>query len=293
MCALLLKAALYIRVSTLDQAREGYSIPAQDKVLHDHCIRRGYEVYDIYADCGISGKDICHRPEMLRLLQDVQSSRVDVVCVFSLSRFSRSVADLYQLCALLKRHNVSLESCTEPFDTGTPIGMAVVGILGVVAQLEREQTSERVKIAMAERARQGKRTCSCVLGYDLDGSDNLTPNPIESEIVLFIFECYLICGNLSEVARQCTARGYKGKKGVAFNAYKIYVILTRPLYAGYNLYCGMLYRGCHAAIVDVKTFNKIQRTLLACGYGRKRVKSKEADGKIPKYCPVILPVTVR
>lgn len=282
------KAAIYIRVSTEDQAREGYSLPAQEQVLRKYCAKKGYEVHDLYADRGISGKDVKHRPEMLRLLQDVEADRINAVCVFALSRFSRSVADLYNLCSMFKGHDVSLESCTEPFDTSTPIGMAVVGILGVVAQLEREQTAERVKIAMAERARQGKRTCSCVLGYELDGTDNLTVNPIEAEIIRYIFDAYLTCGNLSEVARQCREHGYMGKRGVALNAYKIYVILTRPLYAGYNLYCGMLYRGIHAPIIPVSDFNEVQRRLMDCQRGRKRERERTADGKIPRYCPVLI-----
>ncbi len=259
------KAAIYIRVSTEEQWREGYSLPAQESRLREYCERKGYEVFDLYADRGISAKDIQHRPEMLRLLQDAEAERVNAVCVFALSRFSRNVADLYKTCSILKAHKISLESCTEPFDTSTPIGMAIVGILGVVAQLEREQTSERVAAAMLERAKQGKRTCSYVLGYDREGTDGLAVNPKEAAIVKFIFQAYSKHQNLSIVSRMCADLGYRGKNGAVMQPYNIRVILTRPIYAGYNSFHGQLYRGKHHPIVSVPMFNHVQLRLLQSG----------------------------
>lgn len=89
------RVAIYIRVSTLDQAREGYSLEAQEKTLRKWCIDRKYEVADLYADRGISGKDIEHRPDMSRLLKDAKEGKFDTVLFWALSRFTRSVSDLY------------------------------------------------------------------------------------------------------------------------------------------------------------------------------------------------------
>lgn len=174
-------AALYIRVSTLDQAREGYSLAAQQAALEAWAAQKSYAT-QLYADEGISGKDIGHRPAMRQMLADVEAGKIAVVAVWALSRLTRSVADLYATLELLAARGVALISHTEGFDTGTPTGRAMMGLLGVFAQMEREITAERVRAAMAERAAQGKRTCSCVLGYDLDGSDSLVPNPQEAEI---------------------------------------------------------------------------------------------------------------
>ena len=89
------RVAIYIRVSTLDQAREGYSLSAQRKALTRWAKEHGYEIIGYYADEGISGKDIKHRPDMQRLLEDVAASKVDIIIVWALSRFTRSVALLF------------------------------------------------------------------------------------------------------------------------------------------------------------------------------------------------------
>ena len=116
------RVAIYIRVSTLDQAEEGYSLEAQEKSLRKWCHDRKYDVYDLYADRGISGKDIDHRPDMTRLLSDARQEKFDLVLFWSLSRFTRSVADLYRTMELLEKHNIDLVSYTESFETSTPMG---------------------------------------------------------------------------------------------------------------------------------------------------------------------------
>lgn len=208
-----MRAAIYIRVSTSEQAAEGYSLAAQRKSLMQWCNDRAYDVVDVYADEGISAKDIKHRPAMLWLLSDVQTGKIDVVCVWALSRLTRSVADLYSVWELFAAHNCGLISYTEAFDTTTPTGRAMMGMLGVFAQMEREFTAERVSAAIAERAAQGKRTCNEVLGYDLDGKDSLKINPAEAERVRYIFDRYTEYRNRSAVAELCRLRGYTGKRG--------------------------------------------------------------------------------
>ena len=99
-----MRAAIYIRVSTSEQAAEGYSLAAQRKSLMQWCNGRAYDVTGVYADEGISAKDIKHRPAMLQLLSDVQAGEIDVVCVWALSRLTRSVADLYSVWDLSLIH---------------------------------------------------------------------------------------------------------------------------------------------------------------------------------------------
>ena len=264
--------AIYIRVSTLDQAREGYSLAAQEKTLRKWCEDHKYDVYDLYADEGISGKDIDHRPEMGRLLQDAEARKFSIVLFWALSRFTRSVSDLYDTLEKFQKWDVSMVSYTESFDTSTPMGRAMIGIVGVFAQLERELTSERVKAAAAERAAQGKRTCSEILGYDLDGKDSFKINEKEAEYVRFCFAEYLARKNLSEVAAEADKRGYKGKRGKKPTAYTVQVILSRPQYCGYNTFCGEIYKGDYEPIIDVDTFNKVSSLLKRQGKlaGRRR-----------------------
>ena len=134
------KAAIYIRVSTLDQARDGYSLTTQETTLRKWCADHGYIVYDLYADRGISGKDIDHRPDMIRLMRDAKEGKFNIVIFWALSRFTRSVQDLYATMEKFQRWDISMVSYTESFDTSTPMGRAMIGIVGVFAQLERELT---------------------------------------------------------------------------------------------------------------------------------------------------------
>lgn len=268
------RVAIYIRVSTLDQAREGYSLEAQEKTLRKWCDDRKYIVYDLYADKGISGKDIEHRPDMNRLLNDAKNGSFDLVLFWALSRFTRSVSDLYSTMEKFQKWNVSMVSYTEAFDTSTPMGRAMIGIVGVFAQLERELTSERVSAAMAERAAQGKRTCSEILGYDLEGKDSFKINEKEAEYVRFCFSEYLLRKNLSEVAKEAKARGFKGKRGKVPTAYSVQKILTRTQYCGYNIFCGEVYKGDYEPIIDIETYNKVLALLKRQGktVGRKRIE---------------------
>ena len=255
------RAVIYIRVSTLDQAREGYSLQAQRRVLTDWALARGYTVVEIYADEGISGKDIEHRPAMQRLLSDAVAKYFDVVLVWALSRLTRSVADLYNTWEILQANHIGLISHTEAFDASTPTGRAMMGLLGVFAQMERELTAERVRAAMLERAMQGKRTANEVLGYDLDGADSYKINEAEAERVRYIFAAYLKHHNLSTVAALCDTLGYRGKRGRVFRAEHIKVILSRPVYIGYNTFCGQIYKGNHQPIIDRDVFDLVQKQL--------------------------------
>ena len=261
-------AALYIRVSTLDQAREGYSLAAQQAALEAWATAHGYAT-QLYADEGISGKDIRHRPAMRQMLADVEAGKIAVVAVWALSRLTRSVADLYAMQDLLVSHNVGLFSHTEGSDTSSPTGRAMMGLLGIFAQWEREVTAERVRDALAERAAQGKRTCHCVLGYDLSGADDLIINPAEAEMVRYIFAKYLEHRSLSAVAELCRIKGYHGKRGRQMCAWSVRIILSRPIYAGYNSWHGQLIKGSHQPLISVADFNRVQRLLANPLTGRK------------------------
>lgn len=274
-------AAIYIRVSTEDQAREGYSLEAQETALRKWCKENKYDIYDLYADRGISGKDIKNRPEMQRLLQDAAEHKFDTIVFWALSRFTRSVADLYATMEILDSKEVSLKSYTEIFDTGGPMGRAMVGIIGVFAQLERELISERISVALQVRASYGKRTCHNILGYDMEGKDSYCINPTEAKIVKYIFDMYIKTKNMSAVARLCTDQGFTGKRKAQFTAASVRNILMHPQYCGYNLYHGRIIKGSHPPIISPKEYNSIQKTLSRVTIGRKRSQDR-AFFKLPE-----------
>lgn len=192
-------AAIYTRVSTRDQALEGYSLDAQERTLVEYCKARKWKIYKIYSDEGISAKDITHRPGMLSLLQDANERKFNVILVWKLTRFTRSLSDLSVTCERLDKLGIPLISYSEAFDSGTPAGRMMRSVLGTIAQFEREVISENVALGTMERARQGKRTCSYVLGYDVCGKDSLKINPVEAEYVNFVHDKYLERKSISEV----------------------------------------------------------------------------------------------
>lgn len=269
-----LRAALYKRVSTIDQAEEGYSLDAQERVLRTYCADHGYEVYDVYADEGISGKDIKHRPQMRRLLEDADAKAFDIILVWALSRLTRSVADLYNTWARISAQGIGLISYTEAFDTSTPTGRAMMGLLGVFAQMEREITAERVATAMEERALRGMRTCVEVLGYDSIPGGGLRINAHEAKTVQYIFTQYLECHNMVEVARRCNAARYHGKRGKPFQPESIHKVLTRFIYCGYYRWHGRPIAPSSGwevpSIISPQDYNRVQRIMLQRDTGRIR-----------------------
>lgn len=270
------RAALYIRVSTLDQAEGGYSLEAQEQTLRKWCADHDVEIYHLYADRGISGKNMDRRPEIGQLMRDCRDNKFDTVVFWALSRFTRSVSDLYYIFEVFKQYGIEMFSYTESFDTNTPMGRAMMGVAGVFGQLERELASERISVALAVRAAQGKCTCGSVLGYVLvNGKFEVVK--AEAEQILFYFESYLARKSLTEVAELARAKGFKGKRGKPPVPQSIRVTLTRAIYCGYNTFKGCIYKGTHEPIISVELYNKVQHTL-------------KKQGKLcgrPLDCPIV------
>lgn len=267
-----MKAAIYTRVSTEEQAREGYSLAAQEKVLCDYCKLKNIEVVEVYSDEGISAGTMIKRPAMLRMLKDAKEQKFDVILVWKLTRFSRNLKDILNACDDLEKYGVYLQSFSENFDGKTPAGRLMRGVIGLMGQFEREVLSENVVLGLTERAHGGARTCSQLLGYDVIKGGSMTVNKVEAEIVKFIFSSYLKCKNLTKVAALCREKGYRGKRGRKFDAFKIEVVLTRFVYAGFYNWHNKPLKGDFESIISVKTYNKAQQLLKSQGsiIGRSR-----------------------
>ena len=147
--------ALYLRVSTDAQYEEGYSIEAQMKKLEQWCRLHDVKNYEFYIDGGYSGSNL-KRPQMERMLADIQAGLVEAVVVYKLDRISRSQKDtIYLLEDVFMPNETGFISLNENFDTTTPYGKAMIGILSVFAQLERENIRERTRMGMQERLSKG------------------------------------------------------------------------------------------------------------------------------------------
>lgn len=255
-----MRIAIYIRVSTSEQALSGYSLAAQEKTLLDFCTAQGWEVVEIYRDEGISAKDLAHRPAMLRLITDAKLKKFDKILIWKLTRLTRSVRDLCAICETLLTYKVSLQSVSESFDFGTPMGRMVLYILGVIAQWEREVIAENVKLASLERVAQGKHICSHILGYrHRDGS--LVIRPEEAERVRTIFEQYLRVKDCVALSSWCRNKGIRTVGGFDMIPGAVDKILRNAVYAGWCYHSGQVFPGEHEAIVGVDTYNRVQKLL--------------------------------
>ena len=186
-------AGIYIRVSSTEQAEEGYSIGSQTDKLNAYCKAMGYKIFNTYVDRGFTGANI-NRPALQQLIQDVELGKLDIVVVMKLDRLSRSQKDtLYLIEDVFEKNQTSFISVSESFDTGTPMGKAFVGILAVFTQFERERIKERIEDGKMERAKSGKvmNWFKIPIGYDYDSeSKTLLINRYEAQIVKRCFELY-------------------------------------------------------------------------------------------------------
>ena len=266
------KIAIYTRVSTAEQAREGYSLEAQERVLKEYCKLKNYEIYNIYSDEGISGGTMEKRPSFLKMIEDSKSQLFDIILVWKLTRFSRSLKDIMNSCEILEKHNVYLESYSESFDSSTPAGRFMRGILGLTGQFEREVLSENIQLGLNQRALKGLRTCSLILGYDNISNGQMAINIKEAEIVRFIFKTYLERKNLTAVANLCNLHDFTGKRGRKFTPQSVLAILTNFVYCGFYRWHGKPIKGEFEPLVSIRDYNKVQSLLMKLGkiYGRKR-----------------------
>ena len=257
---ILKKVAIYIRVSTEEQAKEGYSIAAQQEKLKTFCASRDWQIYDIYIDEGYSGKNL-NRPEFKRLLNHIQD--FDLVLVYKLDRLSRSQKDVLHLIEdVFEPNHIGFVSTLENFDTTLSFGKAMLGIIAVFAQLERESITERACLGKREQARQGKwRGGPVPLGYDYINQQLIT-NEYEALIIRKIFQYYLDGMGMNAIANNLNQQGYSSKQNRPFTPSKIRTYLTNPLYAGMMPYKKQVFQGAHQEIIDKDLFESVQ-TIIA------------------------------
>jgi site-specific DNA recombinase len=229
----LMRTAIYIRVSTEDQAKEGYSISAQKEKLTAYCMSQGWEIVNFYVDEGYSAKNM-ERPELQRMIQHIKEGVIECVLVYRLDRLTRSVLDLYKLLELFEKYNCKFKSATEVYDTTTAIGRMFITVVAALAQWERENLGERVRMGMQEKARQGKWVPNqAPYGYDIDlKNDKLKINTFEASVVRRIFDMYLSGMGTSKIAAALNQEGIKTKNNAIWRSFSIRYILRNPLYAG-------------------------------------------------------------
>lgn len=232
-----LPTAIYVRVSTEDQAQEGFSIRAQIEKLKAYALLKDWEIYDIYNDEGISGKNIVDRPSINRMIDDIKLGKVKNVLVFKVDRLTRSTRNLIELVDLFEENKCAFNSLTESIDTDTPSGRMFLKIIGIFAEFERENLASRVTLGFERKAKEGYSLATNNLSYGYTREKGQKIQQIqhdEARIVKEIFEMYIDKNqSMHDIARTLNRRKIKTKKGaMSWDRNTIKGILTNPNYIG-------------------------------------------------------------
>jgi site-specific DNA recombinase len=254
-----MKAVDYGRVSTDEQARQGYSIESQKELNKKFIDSQSWTHVDSYIDDGYSAKDL-NRPAMQRLIKGAKEKKFDVVVFYKLDRLVRSVSDLDKLLKIFDANNIGIRSVTEPFDTTTAMGRFLITLVAAIAQWERETISERVFVNMTKKATLGERNGGkAPFGYRLSEGVLVTFEE-EAKMIREIFRLYLAGKGIRSIVL------YLQQFGVEKDIRTIGRWLENPVYAG-KLRWGnnskmdvmVVETEEIPAIIDEETFEKAQQ----------------------------------
>lgn len=244
----------YVRVST-DTQLDNYSIDEQSDRIRAYCAAKGWTLLNIYTDGGFSGGNT-NRPALQQMLHDVRENQIDAVVVYKLDRLSRSQKDTLTLIEdELLAHKTDFISINENFDTSTPFGRAMIGMLSVFAQLEKDQITERFMMGRIGRGKAGAfhGGGNAPTGYDyIDG--RLIVNEYEATQVREAFQSFLDGKSINAICRDLNER-----YTTSWTATKVRNVLKNSIYIGKIKFYGQEYQGNHAPLISPEIFEMTAR----------------------------------
>ena len=257
------RVALYLRVSTEEQAINGLSLQAQKEALEKHAKERGYSIVDIYADEGITArKQLSKRKELQRLLSDVKKDKIDLILVTKLDRWFRNIKDYYQVQDILEAHNCNWRTIFENYDTSTASGRLHINIMLSVNQDECDRTSERIK-AVFKHKKENKEVCSgnVPYGYYIDENKHMQIDEEKAKEVQDAYNYYELHNNMMQT------RNYLSDK----YGYITYTATRKRL--THEAYTGTVngIKDFCPAIISAKQYKNVQRLI---GMNKKQYKPK-------------------
>ncbi|PTI80346.1 recombinase RecB [Staphylococcus succinus] len=223
----------YVRVSTISQDIDKFSINGQITQIKEYCQFHGYEVFDIYADRGVSGKTM-NRPELQRMLKDAKEDKLDCVMIYKTSRLARNTSDLLTIVEGLHKQNVEFFSLSENMKFDSNSGKLLLQILASFSEFERNNIAEGAFMGQLRRSQEGYYQGNLPLAYDKipDSKHELMINQHEANIVKYIFESYAKGHGYRKIANALNHKGYVTKKGNPFSISAVTYILSNPFYIG-------------------------------------------------------------
>lgn len=260
-----MRAAIYVRVSTEEQAAEGYSIDAQKLILEDYCIAEGWDVAGIYQDDGYSGRNT-KRPAYRRMMMEIDSW--DLILVIKMDRIHRNSRNFMNMMEELNKKGKMFVSSSEALDTTNALGRFVVDMIQRIAQLESEQIGERTYVGMREKAetleesKSYKRTMGFnpPFGYTIN-EGSLKSVPEELDVVRKIFNDYMSGMTMDAICFDLNRSGDLTRKGNAWNKFNLRNILHNPVYAGYMRWEELLIKHDAETVLSPEEFNNIQELM--------------------------------
>jgi site-specific DNA recombinase len=267
-----MRAAIYVRVSTEDQAREGFSIAAQLKRLRAYCIARGWTVAGEFVDDGFSGRS-AERPEYKRMMHE--KDQWDVLVVLKMDRIHRNSRNFTLMMDFLRSWNKEFNSMQENFDTTTAIGRFVMDTIQRIAQLESEQIGERVKMGMTQKALEGKGHLGFPEPYGyryVDGE--LKVEESEAQAVWRMFRMSANLCSLGQITEALDKEGVPTKNGGAWQRATVHGVLTNRIYLGKLVWGDLEQDAPQLKIIEPSLFKEVQELTAL------RVKSRHKPKRI-------------
>lgn len=262
------RVALYTRVSTEDQAREGFSLAAQLSKLRHYAEAQDWTVVGEYVDEGQSGRKL-NRPAYQRML--AERDGWDTLLVLKMDRIHRNSRNFMAMMDDLTKEGKGFASVMENLDTGTAMGRFVMDIIQRIAQLESEQIGERVYVGMEQKAksRGGSLGRPAPFGYRYGDDGNFVPVDEETQWVRQVFESFRAGDGKQTIADHLNHSGVKTRQDRPWTVWSITHLLTNPVYAGALQWQDQVQASMHPAIVDVPLFDAVQARIRASSPKRR------------------------
>lgn len=277
-------AVLYVRVSDPKQAKLEGSLDTQAGALKNyvasrrqHAFQENWSIVGVYREEGKSAKEGVARPELQRMLSAIRSGEANTILVTKMDRLVRSLVQFLDLWRMFEEYEVTLISLAESFDTSSPMGRAMLKMVVLFAEMERERIAERVREGVRHRMDLGYYVGGPTLGYDFDPANpgKLVVNQDEAAQVVHLFEQYLELGSLAQVQKYAARKGVVSKQyvskrqglpvgGAPFSLTQVKRMLTNPLYVGLVPNSeNELITGKHEPIVPERVWKRVQRRVNA------------------------------
>lgn len=283
------RAAIYTRVSSALQ-RDNFSIAGQKKLLEEVCQRNGWEIYEVYTDNGLTGKNM-NRPALLKMNEDAKNRKFDIILIYRLNRLARNTKHMLDMIDFYSAYNIKVYSHSENFDTSTASGRFLLGVLASMSEYDRSQLLETLFAGLVSRANSGYYNGGQVLGYQQVPGNKRMLAIVEQEalIVKRIFDEYASGKGYRAIANALNKDGYRTKKNNPFDTNAVKYILTNIVYIGkirYLRYTGwnekrrrgfnpnpIIADGKHTPIIDQDLWDKVQTRM------KKASKNPMVNGK--------------